>query len=160
MAAACVSNAPSQTGVCRVRFGGCRARVRDSRFGPGAYHTYILFNFDWAPPAIFCVLNCTSSCFSSVSCVFNSSLFLPQSWAALTLPDDYHTHVSISDARIQTYRGRPYHLDRLFVSIFEGWSSNRSRNEVQISPKSSGGDRQVADSSIPERRFLMRQQHS
>lgn len=47
---------------------------------------HILFNLLDAPPAIFCVLNATNSCFNSSSCFLKSSLFLPQSWAALTLP--------------------------------------------------------------------------
>ena len=41
--------------------------------------TFILVNFDEAPPAIFCTLNDPSSVFNSSSCFFKSSLFLDQS---------------------------------------------------------------------------------
>jgi hypothetical protein len=78
---------------------------------------YILFSFDCAPPAIFCVRSCTSSCFCSSNCFFRSSLFLPQSCAALTLLDDCHKStqcqhihsVSLHDGIVFA----PYHLDRL-----------------------------------------------
>ena len=46
--------------------------------------SHILFNFDDAPPAIFCVRSCTSSCLSSSSCFDRSSLFFPHSCAAFT----------------------------------------------------------------------------
>lgn len=54
----------------------------------GGWKPYILFSLDCAPPAIFWVRSWTSSCFSSSSCLRSSSLFLPQSCEALTLPDD------------------------------------------------------------------------
>ena len=54
--------------------------------------THILLSLDWAPPAIFWVRRATSSCFSSSSCFWRSSLFLPQSCWALTLPDDCQIH--------------------------------------------------------------------
>lgn len=49
---------------------------------------YILVSFAAAPPAIFWVRREPSSVLSSTSCDLRSSLFLPLSWAGLTLEDD------------------------------------------------------------------------
>lgn len=52
------------------------------------FFSHILESLEEAPPAIFWVRSWTNSVFNSSSCFLRSSLFFPQSWVALTLPDD------------------------------------------------------------------------